>query len=189
MFYEQRNLGMLERLDAVARERFGKLLVALEEEGDDVLITDGKRSVQEQNALWARGRTAPGNIVTDVRGDESLHVWGMAIDLVPVSVTGGLQYGAFARYQRIAFLAEQLGIRWGYALWGKDQPHFQYTQGLTITHLRTGLRLRPVAEAPTLEELEQRLRVAERALDRASPRRKNLLTRFIKRAAKILRGV
>lgn len=192
MFYNTRNLREIETLDPVARERFATLLVRLEEAGEDILITDPRRSVQEQNDLYAQGRTKPGNIVTDARGDASFHVWGVAIDLVPVGLFGQLQYGAVERYRQIALAAAALQIDWGVVLWRKDAPHFQYTQGLSIADFRAGKRLVPLVahpQPPTREELEQRLRVAERALPRASERRKILLTRFIKRAVKIIRGV
>ena len=45
-------------------------------------ITDGYRSIQEQNALYAQGRTTPGKIVTHARGGQSLHNYGKAFDVV-----------------------------------------------------------------------------------------------------------
>ena len=45
-------------------------------------ITDGYRSIQEQNTLYAQGRTTPGNIVTHARGGQSLHNYGNAFDVV-----------------------------------------------------------------------------------------------------------
>jgi peptidoglycan L-alanyl-D-glutamate endopeptidase CwlK len=193
MFYHDRNMTALDGLDDVARERFGVLLERLEAVGEDVLFTDGRRFVWEQNAKYAQGRDTPGPIVTDARGDESFHVWGVAIDLVPVGMfgqtKGSLVYGAADRYRAIAQIALELGIDWGIVLWKKDAPHFQYTQGLTIEDFRQGKRLYPVHVAPTREELEQRLLLAQKALGRASPRRRLLLARFIKRAAQLLRGV
>jgi hypothetical protein len=54
------------------------------------VITSGKRTVAEQNGLWQQGRDAYGNvinlqaIVTNARGTDSPHVFGLAVDMVPM---------------------------------------------------------------------------------------------------------
>lgn len=45
-----------------------------------VRIVQGLRTIEEQNALYAQGRTKPGNIVTNARGGSSFHNYGLAID-------------------------------------------------------------------------------------------------------------
>lgn len=150
MFYASRNLGMLEGLDPAARSRFAALLDRLDAAGEDVLVTDGARTMTRQNDLWAQGRTRPGNIVTDARGDESFHVWGVAVDLVPVTRAGALRYDDEAAYGRVAAVASWLGIEWGFKLWGVDRPHFQYTQGLSIAAFRAGRRLAGEPPAPVV---------------------------------------
>mgnify|MGYP002477972077 CR=1 FL=1 len=40
------------------------------------------RTDAEQDALYAIGRTKPGKVVTNARGGESLHNYGLAIDIV-----------------------------------------------------------------------------------------------------------
>ncbi|MBA2872427.1 LAS superfamily LD-carboxypeptidase LdcB [Anoxybacillus calidus] len=46
----------------------------------NVLITQGFRSIEEQNELYAQGRTKPGKIVTNAKGGYSYHNVGLAID-------------------------------------------------------------------------------------------------------------
>lgn len=52
-------------------------------EGIYLIITEGFRTVEYQDELYAKGRTKPGNIVTKARGSEfqSQHQWGIAFDI------------------------------------------------------------------------------------------------------------
>ena len=45
-----------------------------------IRIVQGLRSIEEQNALYAQGRTKPGKIVTKAKGGQSYHNYGLAID-------------------------------------------------------------------------------------------------------------
>lgn len=51
------------------------------ENGLDVQIASGFRSVKEQDELYAQGRTKPGPIVTNAKGGRSAHQSGLAVDL------------------------------------------------------------------------------------------------------------
>jgi len=48
--------------------------------GVAVRIVQGLRTIEEQNSLYAQGRTKPGKIVTNAKGGQSYHNYGMAID-------------------------------------------------------------------------------------------------------------
>jgi peptidoglycan L-alanyl-D-glutamate endopeptidase CwlK len=59
--------------------------------GLDILVTCTYRSADEQNALYAQGRTLPGKIVTNAKGGQSEHNFEMdgkpaskAFDIVPL---------------------------------------------------------------------------------------------------------
>ena len=45
-----------------------------------IRIVQGLRTIDEQNALYAQGRTRPGPIVTKAVGGKSYHNYGLAID-------------------------------------------------------------------------------------------------------------
>src|ERR1039457_3139237 len=47
----------------------------------NIRVTAGIRSVAQQDALYAQGRTVPGEIVTDAQGTQSNHIYGFAADL------------------------------------------------------------------------------------------------------------
>ncbi|WP_442780551.1 M15 family metallopeptidase [Bacillus sp. Au-Bac7] len=49
-------------------------------EGIYVLITDGYLSYAEQDALYAQGRTKPGEIFTNANGGQSKHNFGIVVD-------------------------------------------------------------------------------------------------------------
>ena len=78
---ERKNAGhlMLE-----FRKKMGQFAEALTGRGMDALITDAFRSFAEQDAIFEQGRSKPGKKVTNARGGESNHNYGMAVDLYPV---------------------------------------------------------------------------------------------------------
>ena len=57
-----------------------KFLNACKSADLDVCITETLRTQAEQEALYAKGRTAPGKIVTNCKGFQSPHCWGVAFD-------------------------------------------------------------------------------------------------------------
>lgn len=111
----------------------------------DFTITDGVRTVAQQKALYAKGRTAPGSVVTNADGvrSKSNHQpkadgLGYAVDLYPF-VNGKLDFNDAGKQlpviaAHIKATAKCLGIniRWGgdFAAKGKqpkgwDKPHFE----------------------------------------------------------------
>ena len=57
-----------------------KFLEECKGRGLNVCITETLRTQEEQEALYAQGRTKPGKIVTNCRGFQSPHCWGVAFD-------------------------------------------------------------------------------------------------------------
>jgi len=96
--------------------------------GQDLVITCTWRSEQEQQVLYAQGRTKPGQIVTQIDGvtKKSNHNYkpSRAID-VCVTV-GGKAVWTPAEYWDIGPLAEKHGLVWG-GSWPhfKDYPHLE----------------------------------------------------------------
>ena len=100
--------------------------------GCDFIITCTYRSVEEQNALYAQGRTAPGAIVTQAKGGQSFHNWRVAFDIVPV-VNGKAVWNSAALWNKLGKLGESIGLEWGGSWVGfVDKPHFQLVQGYTF---------------------------------------------------------
>ena len=63
----------LADLHPALRPKAERFLARCKERGLDLLVTDTYRSNDEQAALYARGRTTPGAIVTRARPGESQH--------------------------------------------------------------------------------------------------------------------
>jgi peptidoglycan L-alanyl-D-glutamate endopeptidase CwlK len=92
--------------------------------GITIKVISGLRTYEEQNALFAQGRTKPGRIVTNARGGFSNHNFGIAFD---VGVFDGSSYiPESPRYKAVGALGSELGLEWG-GNWKtiKDEPHFQ----------------------------------------------------------------
>lgn len=108
------------------------LINALAAQGMVVEVVQGLRTFAEQDALFAQGRTKPGQIVTKAKGGESNHNYGLAVDLCPF-VNGKPQCKDNAGFVRIGAEAVKLGLEWG-GDWKKfiDKPHVQLG-GLTVS--------------------------------------------------------
>ncbi|GGF72738.1 hypothetical protein GCM10010912_17440 [Paenibacillus albidus] len=116
--------------------------------GVNIVITQGLRTIEEQDALYAQGRTKPGKIVTNAKGGTSYHNYGLAIDfalLLPdgKSVSWDLKRDGdsdkVADWTEVVQEAKALGFKWGGDFVSiKDAPHFQITFGLKISQLRAG---------------------------------------------------
>lgn len=103
-------------------------------EGIYVLITDGYRSKAEQDALYAQGRTKPGKIVTNAKGGQSNHNFGIAVDFCLTNEKGTIaNYTVNSDWRRVAAIAKSKGFEWGGDWKGfVDNPHLEYTGKITI---------------------------------------------------------
>lgn len=108
------------------------------------------RSAKEQNALYAIGRTKPGRKVTNAKGGESFHNYGLAFDIVLLYDNDGngtfetaswdtLRDGdkdGVADWMEIVKYFKSKGWTWGGDFKSfKDKPHFQKTFGYSIGQL------------------------------------------------------
>ncbi len=101
------------------------LTLACYKEGISYVVTQTVRTIDEQNALYAQGRTKPGKIVTYAKGGQSMHNYGGAFDICPV-INGVLQWERHDLFDRIGALGKSLGMEWGGDWTGfVDKPHFE----------------------------------------------------------------
>ena len=89
-------------------------------------VVQGLRTFEEQDELFAKGRTAPGPIVTQARGGESNHNFGLAADLCPFTNDKPDWNAPIAVWAAIGAAAMAHGLEWG-GQWKKflDKPHVQ----------------------------------------------------------------
>ena len=97
-------------------------------------VSQGLRTMAEQNKLHAQGRTTPGKIVTNAKGGDSYHNYGLAIDVVEI-LNGNANYNP--DWETISKIGIGLGFEWG-GNFKKfiDKPHFQMSFGQSINQLK-----------------------------------------------------
>ena len=102
------------------------LLKKCNKKGIYLIITDGFRTVEHQDKLYAQGRTAKGNIVTNAKGKEykSQHQWGIAFDIAINDIKLLYDVATLKKVSKIA-KSKAVGLAWG-GDWGflVDMPHF-----------------------------------------------------------------
>ncbi|WP_374328317.1 M15 family metallopeptidase [Azonexus sp.] len=117
---EKNILTLLPEVQPMARALVQKAAL----HGISIKVLSGLRSYAEQDALYAKGRTAPGPKVTNARAGYSNHNFGIAFD---IGVFEGARYLADSpKYKAVGALGMDLGLEWG-GSWKTivDQPHFQ----------------------------------------------------------------
>jgi peptidoglycan L-alanyl-D-glutamate endopeptidase CwlK len=100
------------------------LVTRATQHGITIKVISGLRTYEEQNDLFAQGRTRPGRIVTNARAGFSNHNFGIAFD---IGVFEGSKYlDDSPKYKAVGVLGMDLGLEWG-GNWKTivDQPHFQ----------------------------------------------------------------
>lgn len=135
-----RNMGA--GIHSVVKESAIEMIKQAYKEGIFVQITSGYRSFAEQNKLYAKGRTASGNIVTKAKAGQSNHNYGLAIDYVLLSTDGKKAiWTVNEKWRRVAQIGKSLGFSWG-GDWKsfKDYPHLEMMGGLTLSQLQAGKR-------------------------------------------------
>ena len=106
--------------------------------GLDVRIISGLRTFEEQDALYAQGRTAKGKIVTNARAGYSNHNFGTAFD---IGIFDEKKYlGESPKYKELGEAGKSLGLVWGGDFKSiKDEPHFEIPTGFTLAQMRERL--------------------------------------------------
>ena len=107
------------------------------------------RTIAEQDAIYAQGRTKPGKIVTRARGGYSWHNYGLAVDIVLIhDVDGDGDYDRavwdvktdfdgdkISDWMEVVAIFKQYGWDWGGDWKFSDPPHFQKTFGYSVRQL------------------------------------------------------
>ena len=135
-------------MDPITLERIKLLHPAVREEANRIYadicaampagvvcrFTHTLRTNAEQDALYALGRTKPGKIVTNARGGESYHNYGLAADFCLI-VDGKVSWAVDKNWMAVIAIFESYGWESGHRWKFKDSPHVQKTFGKTIAQL------------------------------------------------------
>jgi len=133
---DSRSAGNIVTLRKDAQAKAREWLLKCLEAGINVKIITGTRTYQEQAELYAKGRSAPGPIVTNAQAGYSWHNFGVGWDFVVFDANGQPQWNSplMACCGRIA---ESLGLEWGGHWTGfQDIPHIQLKTGCTLADAR-----------------------------------------------------
>ena len=110
-----------------------------------VRIAQGLRTFAEQDALYAQGRTKPGKKVTNAKAGQSIHNYGLAVDIVLIldgKTASWDEKSDFDKDQQSDWMEvvtefKRAGFSWG-GDWRtfKDMPHFEKTSGLSLKQIQ-----------------------------------------------------
>ena len=104
------------------------MLTEAKARGLSVAMHMGLRTPEQQDALYAKGRTVPGSIVTNAKGYESWHCLGLAADIVFKDEKGNWTWSDKCDWDALGQVGKLFGLSWG-GDWSRfpDLPHFQMT--------------------------------------------------------------
>jgi peptidoglycan LD-endopeptidase CwlK len=109
-----------------------------------IRIVQGLRTFAEQDALYAQGRTKPGNRVTNSKAGQSYHNYGLAIDFAILydkdengnyetlswDTVKDMNRNGESDWMEVVDAFEKSGYTWGGRFHSiVDQPHFEKTFG------------------------------------------------------------
>jgi D-alanyl-D-alanine dipeptidase len=116
----------LSKLDRTLRRKLEAVLCNLAGHGVKLFVTEGYRTVERQQWLYAQGRTRKGPIVTKCDGvhNKSAHQSGRAAD---IAFRGGKLYppGDSPAWKLLASSAKAHGLVWGGTWKFADRPHLE----------------------------------------------------------------
>lgn len=88
-------------------------------------ITQTLRTFAESDALYAKGRTKPGSIVTNAKAGQSYHNYGLALDFM-MQINGKDSWVVDHNWMVVVNVFKQYGFTWGGDFKSiLDQPHFE----------------------------------------------------------------
>lgn len=134
--FHQRSERNIVTLHPKAQEAARKFLQKMKEANINVRIISGTRTYAEQDALFAQGRTKPGPIVTNAKGGQSNHNFGIAWD-IGIFSSSGEYLSSSPLYDKAAQVGLFNGLEWG-GNWQSfvDKPHYQLALSLSIAEIR-----------------------------------------------------
>lgn len=141
---DKTSLSRVALMHPLLRTELTNILSEIEQGGVSIRLTQTLRTIQEQNDLYAIGRTKPGKIVTNAKGGQSYHNYGLACDFCLLHKDGSISWNmhedldkdGIADWMEVVKVFEKYGWEWGGKWKFKDTPHFQKTFGKSLNDLK-----------------------------------------------------
>ncbi len=135
--FDVRTESCLATLATLAQQHARSAMRKILSTGLTVRIISGTRTYEEQNMLYRKGRFGnPGPIVSNARGGQSNHNFGVAWDIGVFTSSGGY-VGDGPQYTQAGNIAKSSTVEWG-GEWKKflDMPHYQLRMSIPVSELR-----------------------------------------------------
>lgn len=128
------------------RSEAADILIECEKANVGIRITSSFRTPEEQDGLYALGRTVKGkSIVTNAKAWQSYHQYGLAVDICLYHKDGSISYSniedldndKIADWDEVTKIFKAKGWEWA-GDWKtfKERPHYQKTFGHTVSDLQ-----------------------------------------------------
>ncbi|WP_164108259.1 MULTISPECIES: M15 family metallopeptidase [Sphingobacterium] len=139
-FADKISLERIDKLHPIIRNEVKELYLTINfalPKGVRLRISQGLRSISEQDALYAQGRTTKGKIVTNAKGGSSWHNYGLAFDFVLLydkDLNGTFETASWDEnkyWMQVVNEFKKHGYAWGGDWRFKDSPHFEKAFGLS----------------------------------------------------------
>jgi len=143
---DKTSLNRVSLVHPLLRTELVNILTEIEQGGVTIRLTQTLRTIQEQNDLYAIGRTKPGKIVTNAKGGSSMHNFGLAVDFcilhkdntISWNMHEDLDKDGIADWMEVVKIFKKYGWKWGGDfVTFKDTPHFEKTFGKSLKDLQT----------------------------------------------------
>ncbi|UUM26926.1 LysM peptidoglycan-binding domain-containing protein [Acinetobacter colistiniresistens] len=140
----QRNEKAIARLHPQVRDKMRKFIKSVYQKHQvQLVIVQDYRTYAQQDALYAKGWSAGGRVVTNAKGGQSNHNFALAVDVFPIWEDGLLHMDAKSDkknieiLKKVAPIGKEIGLEWG-GDWKSivDNPHFQLKTGKSMAQLR-----------------------------------------------------
>ncbi len=117
-------------IQPLVQRQADKIVSEMARLGHPVRIVQGYRSIEEQNRLYEQGRTTAGAIVTNAKGGQSFHNYGVAVDFVFIKEGWN---ATDTLWQLLGKVGKAQGFEWGGDWQGfVDRPHFEMKLGYSL---------------------------------------------------------
>lgn len=138
-------LTRISKLHPKIKDELPKIIADIHAIGLNIRITQGLRTFKEQDDLYAQGRTKPGSIVTNAKGGESFHNYGLAVDFCLLHSNGTVSFdlnedenhNVTKDWMEVVKSFKKFGWTWGGDFKKfKDNPHFEKTFGNSLSAIK-----------------------------------------------------